>query len=78
MNLALVMPNSHEVEVGSHESNVCFCLLDAPDEEAVIKHHNKVGISCEWITRVSMTTESLNTRLVLDLRRINVNLINSS
>lgn len=31
-------------------------MLDAPDEEAVIKHHNKVGINCEWITRVSMAT----------------------
>ena len=38
----------------NHDANVCFCLLDAPDEEAVLKHHNKVGISCEWITRVTM------------------------
>lgn len=40
----------------NHDANVCFCLLDAPDEEAVIKHHNKVGINCEWITKVTMAT----------------------
>ena len=35
---------------------VCFCLLSAPDKEAVIKHHDKVNIECEWITEVSMAT----------------------
>ena len=35
---------------------MCFCLLDAPDEEAVVKHHDKVGINCEWITKVTMAT----------------------
>lgn len=40
----------------NHDANVCFCLLDAPDEEAVMKHHNKVGISCEWIKKVTMAT----------------------
>jgi L-rhamnose mutarotase len=40
------------------EANVCFCLLDAPDEEAVVRHHNKVAIHCEWITRVNMARTS--------------------
>jgi len=38
------------------EAGVCFCLLSAPDKEAVIKHHDKVNIQCEWITEVSMAT----------------------
>jgi hypothetical protein len=38
------------------EAGVCFCLLNAPDREAVIKHHDKVNIECEWITEVSMAT----------------------
>ena len=38
------------------EAGVCFCLLNAPDKEAVIKHHDKVNIECEWITEVSMAT----------------------
>ena len=36
------------------ETGVCFCLLDAPDTEAVIKHHDKVNIECELITEVTM------------------------
>jgi hypothetical protein len=35
------------------ESGVCFCLLHAPDIEAVEKHHRKVNIQCEWITEVT-------------------------
>ncbi|MGA7897929.1 MAG: nickel-binding protein [Nitrososphaeraceae archaeon] len=38
------------------ESSVCFCLLDAPNREAVVKHHDKVDIQCEWITEVTMAT----------------------
>jgi uncharacterized protein DUF4242 len=38
------------------ESNVCFCLLQAPDLEAVEKHHKKVNIQCEWITQVTNIT----------------------
>ncbi len=32
-----------------------FCLLDAPDREAVEKHHDKAGITCDWITEVETT-----------------------
>lgn len=35
------------------ESSVCFCLLYAPDMDAVEKHHKKVNIQCEWITEVT-------------------------
>ena len=40
------------------ESNVCFCLLDAPSIEAVEKHHTKAEIKCEWITEVTMAAEN--------------------
>ncbi len=36
------------------DAGVRFCLLDAPDTEAAIKHHDKVNIECEWITQVTM------------------------
>jgi hypothetical protein len=36
------------------ESKVCFCLLEAPDMDAVEKHHAKVNIKCEWITEVKL------------------------
>jgi Protein of unknown function (DUF4242) len=32
-----------------------FCLTDGPSKEAVEKHHNKHGLSCEWITEVKTT-----------------------
>jgi hypothetical protein len=35
------------------EASVCFCLLNAPDVDAVQKHHKKVNIQCEWITEVT-------------------------
>ena len=35
------------------ESRVCFCLLQAPDIDAVEKHHKKADIQCEWITEVT-------------------------
>src|SRR3712207_9532686 len=35
-------------------AKVCFCLLEAPDIDAVEKHHAKVNIKCEWITEVSL------------------------
>lgn len=29
-----------------------FCLLEAPNEEAIEKHHARFGLKCEWITEV--------------------------
>lgn len=40
----------------NREASVCFCLLDAPNREAVVKHHDKVDIQCEWITEVTMAS----------------------
>jgi len=30
-------------------------VLEAPTKEAVEKHHEKIGIKCEWITEVKTT-----------------------
>jgi len=37
------------------EVDKCFCLLEAPTKEVVEKHHEKMGIKCEWITEVKTT-----------------------
>jgi hypothetical protein len=37
------------------EADKCFCLLEAPTKEDVKKHHEKMGIKCEWITEVKTT-----------------------
>jgi Protein of unknown function (DUF4242) len=36
------------------DANVCFCLLEGPDMDAIEKHHAKANIKCEWITEVTM------------------------
>lgn len=36
------------------ETNVMFCILDAPDVAAVESHHKKAGVKCEWITEVKL------------------------
>ena len=33
-----------------------FCLLDAPNREAVENHHPKQRVKCEWITEVKTTS----------------------
>ena len=37
------------------EEDKLFCLLDASNKEVVDKHHQKLGIQCEWITEVKTT-----------------------
>lgn len=34
------------------EEDRCFCLLDAPSKDAVEKHHQKLGMKCDWIVQV--------------------------
>ena len=36
----------------NRQANICFCLLEAPDREAIEKHHEKYSIKCNWITEV--------------------------
>ena len=39
----------------SDKEDNLFCLLDAPDKEAVMKHHEKAGVKPDWITEVKTT-----------------------
>jgi hypothetical protein len=32
--------------------DLCFCFLEAPNREAVEKHHEKYNLKCQWITEV--------------------------
>ena len=38
------------------EKDKIFCLLDAPNREAVENHHNKHSVKCEWIIEMKTTT----------------------
>ncbi|MCH8919000.1 MAG: DUF4242 domain-containing protein [Proteobacteria bacterium] len=33
----------------------CYCVLDAPNAEAIHKHHAKAGIKCDWVQEVEST-----------------------
>jgi len=37
------------------EVNLLYCILDAPNKDAVQKHHQKFGLKCNWITEVKTT-----------------------
>ena len=57
------LQNSRRDEFGITHKNILynkdedkvFCILDAPNKEAVDKHHNKAGLKCESITEVKTT-----------------------
>ena len=34
-----------------------YCLLTAPNKEAVIKHHDKIGYKCNFILEVDTTAD---------------------
>ncbi|MGE5782531.1 MAG: nickel-binding protein [Nitrososphaerales archaeon] len=36
------------------DADLCYCLQEAPNKEAVEKHHSKFNLKCEWITEVTM------------------------
>ena len=37
--------------------NKLYGVIDAPDQEAVEKHHAKLGVRCDWIHEISSTRE---------------------
>ena len=37
------------------EADKVFCLIDAPSKDSIQKHHDKLGIKCEWIMEVKTT-----------------------
>jgi hypothetical protein len=37
------------------EADAIYCILDAPNNEAVEKHHVKIGVTCDWIMEEKTT-----------------------
>ena len=37
----------------NREADIFYCLLEAPNMEAIKKHHEKFNIKPDWITEVS-------------------------
>ena len=48
---------THHDVLFSEEENKIWCVLDAPNKEAVEKHHEKAGLKCDWIREVESTKE---------------------
>ena len=42
-----------QLESYHNEEGHVFCLLDGPDEEAVRKHHEALGVTCGDVTQVN-------------------------
>jgi len=40
------------------EVGTVYCLIDAPNKEAVEVHHNKLGVKCDWIMEVKTTQKT--------------------
>src|SRR2546422_10627376 len=46
---------THENIIYSETENKVFCVLNAPNKEAVEKHHRKIGLKPDWIHEVKTT-----------------------
>lgn len=46
---------THKNILFNKEEDRCYCLLDAPNKEAIDKHHQKFGLKCDWIVEVKST-----------------------
>ena len=46
---------THKNIMYNAEENKAFCILDAPNKDAVEKSHQKFGMKCNWITEVKTT-----------------------
>jgi len=43
---------SHLNIIYSEDEDRMYCLLDAPNKEAIVKHHEKLGYKCDSILEV--------------------------
>lgn len=46
---------SHHDILFSEQDDKIYCVLDAPDAEAIHAHHAKAGITCDWVHQVEST-----------------------
>ena len=46
---------THHDILFSEKDNKIYCVLDAPDSDAIHKHHAKAGITCDFVHEVEST-----------------------
>jgi len=44
----------------SEDDDKMYCLLDAPNKEAIEKHHEKLGYKCEFIREVETAADNVD------------------
>jgi hypothetical protein len=42
----------HKDILFSEKDNKAWCILDAPNKEAIEKHHEKAGIKSDWVYEI--------------------------
>ena len=47
---------THKNIIYNKKENKVFCLLDAPSKETVEKHHEGLGMKCDWVMEVQTTS----------------------
>jgi signal transduction histidine kinase len=51
---------THKDILYNEKENKLFCILEAPNKDAIVNHHHEVGIECDFIVETtSLQTESL-------------------
>ena len=51
---------THQEILYNEKENKLFCILEAPNKESIEKHHQDIGIKCDFILETSLAkTESL-------------------
>ena len=48
---------THHDILFSEKDDKIYCVLEAPNVEAIHKHHAKAGIKCDWVHEVKSTRE---------------------
>ena len=43
------------LSVSTEVTYLLYCIVDAPNKNAISKHHQKFGLKCDWITEVKTT-----------------------
>lgn len=46
---------THDNILYNKQHDKIYCILDAPSEEAVRKHHEHVGLNCDFVEEVKST-----------------------
>src|SRR3989344_2413513 len=53
---------THQEILYNEKENKLFCILEAPNKESIEKHHQDIGIKCDFILETSLAWGGATTR----------------